>query len=111
MQVGTIATEHQEQIYELVRDLLPIACDYLQENNMQQFPAGARNEAMQRACAVTESLVNYSMNISQAIPSASMAYSEFPWRNGFFLEQCPTPLHLEWLLRANCPAELMGEYK
>jgi hypothetical protein len=107
MQVGAIAMEDKEQVHLLVEELLPVAYEYLQKNGFQDFAVGAKEAAAKRAPAVTDSLIRYSLQISRAVPSVSMAHSEFLWRNGFFLDQCATPLHSYWLLKAQCPDDFL----
>lgn len=52
--------------------------------------------------SVTQQLVEYSLAIAAAVPSADMARREFTWRNGWFLGRRVTPQHEHWLLRAGC---------
>jgi hypothetical protein len=59
--------------------------------------------------AVTQQLVEYSLAIAAAVPSAEMARREFAWRNGWFLGRFVTPQHEQWLLRAGC-SDLLLHY-
>lgn len=92
--VGRIAEDHKGHVQELTNELLPLALAYLSHSNCAVFgvPAYQFKEAemVERLCA-------YSNGIPAAIPSKSMALSEFEWRNGWFLAQRATPSHVKWL--------------
>jgi hypothetical protein len=57
--------------------------------------------------SVSQQLVDYSLAIAAAVPSADMARREFAWRNGWFLGRRVTPRHEQWLQRADCQDLLM----
>lgn len=59
--------------------------------------------------AVTQQLLDYSLSIAAAVPSADMARREFAWRNGWLLGRRVTPQHEQWLLRAGC-SDLLMQY-
>eukprot|EP00879_Flechtneria_rotunda_P018830 GHRR01019764.1.p1 GENE.GHRR01019764.1~~GHRR01019764.1.p1 ORF type:complete len:257 (+),score=103.73 GHRR01019764.1:252-1022(+) len=59
--------------------------------------------------AVLQQLVGYSLAIDTAVPSVQMARIEFAWRNGFFLQQQATPVHVYWLMQAGCQ-DLVAQY-
>jgi hypothetical protein len=59
--------------------------------------------------SVSQQLVDYSLAIAAAVPSADMARREFAWRNGWFLGRQVTPQHEQWLQRAGCQ-DLLLQY-
>jgi hypothetical protein len=58
---------------------------------------------------VLQQLVDYSLAIAAAVPSADMARREFAWRNGWFLGRQVTPQHELWLQRSGCQ-DLLLQY-
>ena len=58
---------------------------------------------------VTDRACDYAVALAAAVPSYPMAIAEFEWRNGWFLQQAHTPLHVDWLRRAAVPAELLEQ--
>jgi hypothetical protein len=116
--VGKIAQEHEADVLLLVEELLPLALAYLDTHQQPagavQTPAGTDSTSSTGVACPTMSdatgpalasqvcadLLNYSLQLGGVVPSAEMARQEFEWRNGFFLSQAKTPLHMEWLRRA-----------
>lgn len=94
LSVGKITENHKVDVQELTNELLPLAHSYLSLSQSTAFGAFSHqlfeSEMVERLCA-------YSNGIPDALPSKSMALSEFEWRNGWFLAQRPTPSHLKWL--------------
>lgn len=103
MQVGVIASHRREAVEQLVEELLPICEAHLQQHglpeSLKMSPSG-----------VTYALVEYSLRIFDAVPSKALAFDEFGWRNGHFLKERATPLHLHWLRKAHCPEHLLEAY-
>jgi hypothetical protein len=85
--VGAIAQHHRHHVRELTDELLPLTMTIpgITHHDSLFLP-----EMVDRLCA-------YSNAIPDAIPSKSMALSEFEWRNGWFLSQKATPSHVKWL--------------
>ena len=83
--VGTIAQKHAHHVQELTSELLPLLM-IREPQNHSLF----ESEMVDRLCA-------YSNSIPNAVPSKSMALSEFAWRNGWFLARKVTPCHVKWL--------------
>jgi hypothetical protein len=71
---------------------------------------GVANPSANEVDAATDALCDYSLSIPAAVPSYEMAMQEFPWRNGFFLSQAATPLHLHWLRLAGTPKNVTSKY-
>lgn len=67
--------------------------------------------ALRDVQGVTDRACEYAIALADAVPSYPMALAEFRWRNGWFLEQAHTPLHMHWLRRAAVPGELLEEGK
>jgi hypothetical protein len=65
--------------------------------------------ALRDVRGVTDRACEYAVALGGAVPSYPMALAEFRWRNGWFLEQAHTPLHVGWLRRAAVPAELLEQ--
>lgn len=61
--------------------------------------------------SVVQQMCDYSMSIPTAVPSKKMALREFEWRNGFFLSQQVSPLHVDWLAKAGTPEHLLTRYR
>ena len=92
--VGAIAQQHAHHVQELTSELLPLL--------MIREPRNAlfESEMVDRLCA-------YSNSIADAVPSKSMAISEFEWRNGWFLAQKVTPCHVKWLRYAGVSDDVL----
>jgi hypothetical protein len=103
--VGEIATKHEKEVEALVAELLPVAQRYIRtKTNAEPRPVAAL-----QAGEIAAALNAYSLSIPRSVPSVAMAIAEFRWRNGWFLAQEVSPLHVEWLRQAGVnPEQLMG---
>mmetsp|Transcript_34726 Transcript_34726/g.65359 ORF Transcript_34726/g.65359 Transcript_34726/m.65359 type:complete len:294 (+) Transcript_34726:1558-2439(+) len=97
--VGLLVQEHRDDIDQLVGELLPLA-------QRAMSPAAISGLDVEE---VRERICQYSLAIPNSRPSREMALAEFPWRNGWFLSQERTPLHVDWLNRANVPLHVIDE--
>ncbi|KAH7421114.1 hypothetical protein KP509_13G041000 [Ceratopteris richardii] len=101
--VGELAQSYKWAVQELTGELLPLALGKIGNINSSAERSNDRigemceriseDEMLKRLCA-------YSFAIHDAVPSRSVALSEFQWRNGWFLEQDITSCHLRWLRAA-----------
>mmetsp|Transcript_22039 Transcript_22039/g.36765 ORF Transcript_22039/g.36765 Transcript_22039/m.36765 type:complete len:349 (-) Transcript_22039:234-1280(-) len=89
--VGQVVESYRPQVRALVAELLPL----VQAEVLLEVAEALEVEG------VTHNLCEYSTAIQHAVPSVQMALAEFDWRNGWFLSQAQTKLHLEWLRLAN----------
>jgi ketopantoate reductase len=80
--VGEICARHRDQVSDLVRELAPLAEAALE---------------LELEDGVVERLCDYSATIADY----RGAVKELPWRNGWFLEQARTPLHVRLLEQAS----------
>lgn len=110
-QVGAIVQQHEDEVRQLVRELLPLLRAQLQQAAGLMPGAEEATTKLQDEDAVVASLVSYSLSIAGAVPSRDMALAEFRWRNGAVLGfGGRQKLHREWLARAGVTEELVGQY-
>jgi hypothetical protein len=98
--VGAIAQHHRHHVQELTNELLPLA---------MMIPGITHHDNL-FVPEVVDRLCAYSNAISDAIPSKSVAISEFEWRNGWFLSQKTTPSHLKWLQSMKVSDDVLQGY-
>jgi hypothetical protein len=79
--VGEVAEKQADRVHQLVSELCPIA---EREVGLQG------KDALDR-----EQLVRSLLDYSRKIPDFVAGFKEYPWRNGWFMERHPTPLHSE----------------
>lgn len=80
--VGTLVLESRDEIYRLTDDLIRVIED---------------TQGVSLDSGVVDRLCEYSLTIA----AYQGDVKEFKWRNGWFLEQKRTPLHLDFLDKAN----------
>lgn len=94
--VGEIAKNHRNDVVGLTCELLPLAKNDTSSSKVDD----TWDETIMQVEGMASKLCDYSMAIPTSVPSVSMAESEFSWRNGWFLEQKRSAVHVMWLRKA-----------